>query len=167
VPQIIAELVTANESEKRACVVVLARTDKTEMEEALRDELRDTKTTRVVIRNGDPSLPSDLERVCVADARSIVAVRDEDGDASVIKAVLAVRALDPTHARSHVVAELNDPTTPARCARSPVAASSPSRARASSPRSPRRPATRAGWPPSSPTCSTSTATRSTSLRSRR
>lgn len=35
-------------------------------------------------------------------------MRDEDGDASVIKAVLAVRALDPTHAGSHIVAEISD-----------------------------------------------------------
>lgn len=108
VPQIISELVTANESEKRASIVLLAKADKTEMEEAIRDQVKDAKTTRIVVRNGDPALPSDLERACLADARSIIAVRDEDGDASVIKAVLAVRALDPTHAGSHIVAEVND-----------------------------------------------------------
>lgn len=108
VPQIIAELVVANESEKDASVVVLARADKTAVEEAIRELVPDTKTTRVVVRNGDPALPSDLERVCVAAARAIIAVRDEDGDASVIRAVLAVRALDPAYASCHVVAELND-----------------------------------------------------------
>lgn len=108
VPQIISELVIANESQRRACVVVLAREDKTEMEERIREQVRDLRSTRVVVRNGDPSLPSDLERACVQDARSVIAVRDADGDASVIKAVLAVRALDPTHSGCHVVAEMHD-----------------------------------------------------------
>lgn len=108
VPKIISELVIANESEKRACVVVLARGDKTELEEAIREQVPDTRSTRVVVRNGDPALPSDLERVCAGAARSIIAVRDEEGDASVIKAVLAVRALDPRHSGCHVVAEIDD-----------------------------------------------------------
>ena len=109
VPQIISELCIANESEKDAAVVVLTKGDKGEADEAIESVVADTKTTRVVVRNGDPALPADLERVCAVDARSIIAVRDEDGDASVIKAVLAVRALDPRHEKCHVVAELNDP----------------------------------------------------------
>ncbi|MCW2605743.1 MAG: TrkA-N domain/Protein of unknown function [Frankiales bacterium] len=109
VPQIISELVIANESERRASVVVLARGDKTEMEERVRRQVPQLRGLRVVVRNGDPALPDDLERVCATSARSIVAVRDEDGDAGVIKAVLAVRALDPTHSGCHVVAEMQDP----------------------------------------------------------
>jgi hypothetical protein len=95
VPQIISELVIANESEKDPSIVVLARADKAEMEETVRDIVGDTKNTRVVCRNGDPSVPADLERACIAGARSIIAVRDEDGDAAVVKAILAIRALDP------------------------------------------------------------------------
>ena len=106
VPQIISELVIANESEKDAAVVVLAREEKTVMEETISELVDDTKTTRVVCRNGDPSLPADLERACVGTARSIVAVRDEDGDAAVVKALLAVRSLDPGFERCHVVAEI-------------------------------------------------------------
>lgn len=109
VPQIVAELIVANESEKDASVVILAKADKVAMDDELRERIEDFKTTRVVVRNGDPSVPADLERACVRDARSIVAVRDEEGDASVIKAVLAVRAIDPTHAACHLVAEVNDP----------------------------------------------------------
>jgi hypothetical protein len=106
VPQIISELVIANESEKDASVVVLSRTEKTEMEETIREAVGDTKTTRVVCRNGDPSMPADLERACVATAKSIIAVRDEDGDAAVVKALLAIRSLDRDFARCHVVAEI-------------------------------------------------------------
>jgi len=106
VPQIISELIIANESEKDAAVVVLAKTEKTEMEELIREAIDDTKSTRVVCRNGDPSMPADLERACVGSARSIIAVRDEEGDASVVKAILAVRSLDPAFAQCHVVAEI-------------------------------------------------------------
>jgi K+/H+ antiporter YhaU regulatory subunit KhtT len=111
VPQIIAELCIANESERGAAVVVLAKAPKVDMEEAIAEQVTDARTTRIVVRNGDPALPADLERACVRDARSIIAVRDADGDASVIKAVLAVRAIDPSHAACHVVAELNDDDT--------------------------------------------------------
>jgi len=112
VPRIISELIIANESEKRAAVVVLSPEDKTVMEEVLGDQLEDRRTTRIVCRNGNPSLPSDLERAGAATARSIIAVRPGSaapslGEAEVIKAVLAVRALDPTLERAHVVAELD------------------------------------------------------------
>ena len=106
VPRIIAELVIANESERDASVVVLARGDKTEMEDAIKGIVPDLRTTRVVVRQGDPSIPTDLERACINDARSIVIVRDEDGDAGVVKAVLAVRAIDPSFGGRHIIAEL-------------------------------------------------------------
>ncbi len=106
VPRIIGELVIANESEKDASVVVLAHGDKTEMEDTIREIVPDPKTTRVVVRQGDPSIPADLERVCINDARSIVIVRDEDQDAGVVKAVLAVRAIDPDFGGRVVIAEV-------------------------------------------------------------
>jgi Trk K+ transport system NAD-binding subunit len=109
VPRIVSELVIANESEKRASIVVLANEDKTVMEEVLRRLVPDHKTTRVVCRNGSPASPGNLEIAALAGARSIVVVRDADGDAGVVKAILAVRSLDPTLARTHVVAELSEP----------------------------------------------------------
>lgn len=108
VPQLVSELVLANASRRRASVVVLADADKLEMEETLRAAIADTQSTRVVVRSGNPALPSDLERVCARAARSIVVVRGVDGDAGVIKAVLAIRALDPLHSACHVVAELDN-----------------------------------------------------------
>lgn len=109
VPRIISELVVANESERSAAVVVLAAHDKTAMEEAVRELIADPGTTRIVCRSGNPALPDDLRRVGVTGARSIVAVRGEDGDAGVVKAILGVRAVDPTLSGAHVVAELSDP----------------------------------------------------------
>ncbi|MBI2709552.1 MAG: hypothetical protein HYX34_07635 [Actinobacteria bacterium] len=106
VPRIVAELVVANESERRACVVVLAPVDAVAMDEQIRSRVGDLRTTRLVCRNGETAVLADLERVAVRDARSIVVVRGDDGDAGVVKAVLAVRALDPDHAGAHVVAEV-------------------------------------------------------------
>jgi len=108
VARIISELVIANENEKRASIVVLTRHDKTLVEESLRAAVPDCRTTRVVCRTGNPANPDDLERAAIAGARSIIIVRDDDGDAGVVKAVLAVRALDPDLARTHVVAELTE-----------------------------------------------------------
>ncbi len=108
VPRIISELVIANESERSAAVVVLSRTDKTVMEEELRERVGDTKSTHIVCRSGSPSVPDDLRRASIETARSVVIVRDVDGDAGVVKAVLAVRAVDPDLTHAHVVAELND-----------------------------------------------------------
>ena len=131
VPQIIAELALANESRRRAAVVVLTTTDRNEVETAIRQQVVDLRSTRVIIRNGDPSLPSDLERVCAPEARSIVAVRGDDGDAGVVKAVLAVRALDSTHA--HLMSSPRSTMTPmrGRCARCREVVSSPCPATAS------------------------------------
>ena len=104
VPVMVSELVLANESERRAVVVVLADADKTEMEDTLRDQIGDFKTTKLVCRSGNPNLPADLEIVNVAGARSIVVVGESD--ASVVKTLLAVRSIDPNFENAHVVAEV-------------------------------------------------------------
>lgn len=107
-PTILDELVQANANLRHAAVAVLAQVPKEEMEDALRVHVPHRGTTRVVCRTGDPSRPADLEMVNVADARSIIVLAGDDGDAGVVKAVLAVRSLDPEFERAHVVAELLD-----------------------------------------------------------
>jgi Trk K+ transport system NAD-binding subunit len=108
VARIISELVIANESERRAAIVVLSSEDKTVVEESLKAAVPDCRTTKLVCRSGNPANPDHLERAAIAGARSIVIVRGDDGDAGVVKAVLAVRALDPELARAHIVAELTE-----------------------------------------------------------
>ncbi|MCU1351078.1 MAG: TrkA-N domain protein [Acidimicrobiales bacterium] len=107
-PVILSELVIANENHKKQALVVLAQAPKDEMEDELRLKVPDTKTTRVVCRTGDPSRANDLALVNVAAARSIIVLAGEDGDAGVVKAVLALRSLDPGFQRAHVVAELEN-----------------------------------------------------------
>ncbi len=107
-PTILTELVEANANLKHAAVVVLANVPKDEMEDDLRLKVPELGTTRVVCRTGDPSRPGDLEMVNVAGARSVIVLAGDEGDAGVVKAVLAVRSLDPSFAQAHVVAELEN-----------------------------------------------------------
>lgn len=107
-PTILSELVEANSNQKKAAVVVLAGVAKDEMEDELRVKVPETRTTRVVCRTGDPSSPADLAMVNVTGARSIIVLAGNEGDAGVVKAVLAVRSVDPTFATAHVVAELDN-----------------------------------------------------------
>jgi voltage-gated potassium channel Kch len=105
-PTILRELVAANANQRRATVVVLANAPKDQMEDELRIQVPDLRTTRVVCRTGDPSRPGDLTMVAAEHARSIIVLAGDDGDAGVVKAVLSVRSLDPGFAHAHVVAEL-------------------------------------------------------------
>ncbi|MFD9291110.1 hypothetical protein ACFWBV_23050 [Streptomyces sp. NPDC060030] len=51
---VVAELVEANQSERRSCVVVLADRDKISMEDAIRARIPDSGSTRVICRSGNP-----------------------------------------------------------------------------------------------------------------
>jgi Trk K+ transport system NAD-binding subunit len=108
VPEIVSELVLANESRSSAAVVVLADEDKTTMEEVLRDRVADLRTTRIVCRRGSTSALVDLARVNLAGARSVVVVGGGSGDAAAVKTLLAVRAASGT---APIVVEVNDRET--------------------------------------------------------
>jgi len=108
VPAIVTELVIANESEKRAAVVIMASEDKNTMEDILRDAIDDPKSTRIVCRHGDPASPKDVVRANLANSRAVIVVNGAEGDAGVVKAVMAVHTLDPNFAGRHVVAEIDD-----------------------------------------------------------
>ncbi len=51
---IIAELVTANQGKKHACISILAEKDKVDMEDEIRMKLGETGTTKIVCRRGNP-----------------------------------------------------------------------------------------------------------------
>ncbi len=112
VPSIVAELVTANESRKKAAIVVVANGDKTEMEERLRDAIPDTKTTRIVVRSGAPWEARNLEIANLNGARSVIIVGDGN-DTGTVKTLLAIRGVrsDDTTEQAHVIAEVTDIAT--------------------------------------------------------
>ena len=126
-PVILSELVIANANQKRAAFVVLSGMAKAEMEDDLRAMVPDTQTTRVVCRTGDPSRPEDLAIANASGARSIIVLAGDDGDAGAVKSVLAIRSIDPTFERAHVVVELHSAEHRARCRRSPTGGWSRSR----------------------------------------
>ncbi|RBY87319.1 hypothetical protein [Blastococcus sp. TF02A-26] len=106
---IISELVVANASERDAAVVVLGAEDKTVMEDALAAAVPETGSTRVVCRSGSPAKAADLRMVNLLGARSVVVMGAGAGDADAIKAVLAIKTLDPDFSGPRVVAEISDP----------------------------------------------------------
>jgi ion channel POLLUX/CASTOR len=106
---IIGELVIANASEKDAVIVVMGAEDKTVMEDALAPALGHARSTRLVCRSGSPAKADDLRMVNVQDARSVIVMGVGAGDADAIKAVLAIKTLDPEFNGPRVVVEIADP----------------------------------------------------------
>lgn len=97
--EIIREIILANESEDDGCVVILADMDKEAMDDTLRLQVPDRKTTRIVTRSGRVSTLANLNMVSIEHCRSIVILgMCEDtalpeakvkSDAAVIQTILA------------------------------------------------------------------------------
>ena len=114
------ELVIANESEKNACVVILADKDKQEMDDVLRLRLPDTRTTRVVTRSGDVSTLMNLDMVSLESCGSVIilaACDDTDSaehkatsDAKAIQTVLATMGNEIETDKFSVAVEIFNPT---------------------------------------------------------
>ena len=105
---ILSELIEANSNHKNACIVIMSPTDKVEMDEAIRSRIPNTKTTRIVTRNGSAIDLNDLALLSLHTARSIII--NEDDDANVIKALLAVINSPTTRTTPYnIVAVLREP----------------------------------------------------------
>jgi len=108
---IVSELTLANESRKKAVIVVLADRDKVEMEELLRAKVPDLRGTRVICRSGSPMDLDDLALSSHPSARSVILLAPEtsdDPDSEVIKTLLALTHAGPDGPR--IVAEIRNPT---------------------------------------------------------
>lgn len=107
---ILSELVLANRNVRRASVVVLAPFDKSEMEQELKTRVRDRGPTRIIVRTGSPYEAADLTIVNPTAAKAIVVLRpdDEDGDASVVKTVLALLSSNLLPPGTPCIAEMSD-----------------------------------------------------------
>ncbi|MFI0983616.1 potassium transporter TrkA [Streptomyces sp. NPDC021093] len=103
---VIAELVEANQSERRSCVVILTERDKVEMEDEIRRRIPDTGRTRVICRCGSPLQRADLELVSLDTAKSIMVLPPvaDDGDTDVIKALLLLNNRSWNGPRPNIVA---------------------------------------------------------------
>jgi len=110
---IVSEIVIANESRRKAVIVILADGDKVEMEDAIRSKIPKTGNTKIIVRSGDPMDLTDLELANPHTARSIILLAPElsdDPDSVVIKTALAITN-NPNRKDSdyHIVGEIHDP----------------------------------------------------------
>jgi hypothetical protein len=120
IAEVLRELTIANESEKDACVVILADKDKQEMDDVIRLRLGNTKTTRVVTRSGDVSTLTNLDMVSLEACKSVIILascEDTDGaefkassDAKAIQTVLATMGNEIEDEDFSVVVEIFNPT---------------------------------------------------------
>ncbi|HJQ13352.1 MAG TPA: NAD-binding protein [Anaerolineales bacterium] len=101
---VLNELMTANENQRNARIVILADKDKVDMEDEIRDRVEVKGKTRIICRNGSPIDPNDLEIANPHSAKSIIVLPPEnsDPDTDVIKTVLAItnnpsRRAEPYH----------------------------------------------------------------------
>ena len=109
---IVNEICIANESRRRAVIVILADRDKVEMEEELRSKITDAGKTRVIVRRGDPMDLTDLEMASPHAARSVIILTPEDTDdpdSVVIKTALALTNNPNRKAgKYHIVGEIQN-----------------------------------------------------------
>jgi len=109
---IVSEIIEANDNQKKPSIVILANRDKVEMEDEIRGKIENFKNTKLIIRSGSPLELSDIAVVNPNEARSIIVLSPDEGNADthVIKSVLAL-----TNGRSrkqekfNIVAEIKDP----------------------------------------------------------
>lgn len=117
IADIIKELVVGNESEPDAAVVILSEKDKENMDDFIRNNITELKTTRVVTRNGAITSLNNLKKVGVEVAKSVVILNDAKpsdteqfkilSDARVVKAILAVVAANGEENLPQIVVELH------------------------------------------------------------
>jgi hypothetical protein len=101
--EILHELITANESEKDACVVIMADRDKEEMDDFLSVYVPESRSTRIVTRSGGSSSLVNLALVAVDTCKSVIvlahcndsasATEKAASDARVIKTLLGLHAI--------------------------------------------------------------------------
>jgi Trk K+ transport system NAD-binding subunit len=109
---VISELCLANESQKKAIIVILADLDKVVMEDDIRAKIEDTKTSKIIVRSGNPLDVRDLQMVNYNEAKSIILLspeNEENPDNHVIKSVLSITgSKNRKKAPYHIVAEIKD-----------------------------------------------------------
>ncbi len=85
---LISEIVTANENQKDGCIVVLSSEEKEVVENAIAQEIKNMKTTRVICRTGSISDIHMLQK-CAVDKAKVIIVNEPD-DLMTLKGFIAV-----------------------------------------------------------------------------
>jgi Trk K+ transport system NAD-binding subunit len=112
-PVVVNQLTLASRKWRANAIVVMADAEPMELNEDVRSLVRDTRGSRLVFRSGDPSRRADLAIVAVSKARAVIVLAGDtsQGDAGVVKAVLAAGAELGGFDRIPIIAELRDPET--------------------------------------------------------
>lgn len=109
---VLSELIEANQNQRRPVVAVLAEKDAVEMQDEIAARIPTPGRTRIVVRNGSPIDPADLEIVNPEAARSVIILAPEvdEPDPHVIKVILALTNAPgrPEGHRYHIVASLRE-----------------------------------------------------------
>lgn len=109
---VLSELIEANQNQRRACIAILAERDAVEMQDEIAARIPNSGRTRIVVRNGSPIDPAELEIVNPEAARSVIILAPEvdDPDPHVIKVILALTNAPgrPENHRYHIVASLRE-----------------------------------------------------------
>lgn len=108
---IINQIAEANANQKNPRIVILANQDKVEMEDEIRSKCTNLGKTKIVVRSGSPLEPTDIQVANPNEARSIIVLAPEEGnaDTAVIKSVLAITNGKKRKAEKyHIVAEIQD-----------------------------------------------------------
>ncbi|MCA2223328.1 CASTOR/POLLUX-related putative ion channel [Nonomuraea aurantiaca] len=107
---IVPELVEANASEAKSCIAILGDGDKLEMEEELRARVGGTGKTRVVVRSGSTTEPTDLDLLSLDTARSVIVLSPagDDPDAHVVKTLLGLTNRNWRRRRPPIIAAVTD-----------------------------------------------------------
>lgn len=113
---IIRELIIANESEKRACIVVLAERQKEDIDDLLTKRLPNTKTTVVITTSGNPSNINELRRVNITSAKSVILLAKCSENASfekkiasdiqALKSILAIKSCQGYENKIPIISEV-------------------------------------------------------------
>lgn len=85
---LLRELIEANSNHKNACIVILGKQPKEEMEDAIASHIPDTRTTRIICRSGSLYQAYALERCSVETSKSVI-INVHD-DAETVKVLLAL-----------------------------------------------------------------------------
>ncbi len=108
---ILKELAIANANVRNAKVVIFSTLEREVMEDEIESRAEGLGKMKVITRTGDPTNPTDLKRVNVSNAKSVIILdADETGDATVVSTVLAVKSVN-SNPDLKLIAELDDANT--------------------------------------------------------
>ncbi len=112
--QIISQLIIANENQKKPSIVILANKDKIEMEDEIRDKIKDRKNTKIICRTGNALETTDLRIANPDKSKSIIIlapdnVPEDIHDIHVIKTILSITYnTERKKEKYHIVAEIRN-----------------------------------------------------------